>query len=179
MWNRGELAPWCKGKTKDSDPRIYRAAVKSSNTVMTNRAERKKRSSRMRECRLSKVIPDLTGSAHPQWKGGVAAVQPFIRSRLNRAWTFKIMKRDGYTCQGCGSMRHLCVHHDSVSFSDILQRIIAQNGISNCAKLSFDEKDNLAQKVIDYHIQNAVSGITLCWNCHNSAHGGKLSWSAP
>ena len=34
----------------------------------------------------------------------------------------------------------------------------------------FDRKKEISDKVIQYHIKNNVSGVTLCRDCHNKLH---------
>ena len=34
----------------------------------------------------------------------------------------------------------------------------------------FELKKSIAAKIVDYHVQNKVSGITLCGECHEKYH---------
>lgn len=35
---------------------------------------------------------------------------------------------------------------------------------------SYDVKKRITDKILEYHIKNKVSGITLCKECHNKVH---------
>lgn len=39
-------------------------------------------------------------------------------------------------------------------------------------KKTIDEKRKIVNKIVDYHITNNVSGITLCHSCHKIEHPG-------
>ena len=60
----------------------------------------------------------------------------------NLKWRKKIMERDGWKCQSCGSNKRLHAHH----------------------KLSFSQNPE--------HRLDISNGITLCRDCHLEAHGG-------
>lgn len=52
---------------------------------------------------------EMTGPNHPNWNGGTGnAPYPL---EFNDSLKERIKKRDNYTCQKCGSMDKLCVHH--------------------------------------------------------------------
>lgn len=170
MHKRGEIKLWCKGLTKETDERIASLSEKGKNTILNNPNERLKRSKRMTENRLSKKVPDLKGSDHPQWKGGTSNLQPICRSRLHERWVRPILVRDQFTCRHCDSNNKLVVHHDKIRFADTLHTAMAQFNIANVNDLSFEEKDVIAEWIVDYHVKNDISGITLCEDCHKKAH---------
>jgi len=116
MHDRGEIKIWNRGKTKETDDRIVAYGEKLKETFKVDVCERQKRSQRMTKNRLTKIVPDLKGKNHPQWKGGVSALQPIVRARLHLSWVYPILKRDQFTCQRCGSTKELCVHHSGVRF---------------------------------------------------------------
>lgn len=66
---------------------------------------------------------------------------------LVRRWRNKVLNRDNYTCQHCGSTEKLAVHHISYWSNDPVNRI------------------------------NIDNGITLCQNCHAKEHWGEKVYS--
>lgn len=62
------------------------------------------------------------------------------RSWHYNAWRQKVLKRDNYTCQECGSKENLHVHHKKQYIDNIFLR------------------------------DKTTNGITLCKNCHDLAH---------
>ena len=60
------------------------------------------------------------------------AVVTSRNDELVTRWKNKCLKRDSYTCQVCGSKRHLCVHHVSYWSVDPINRINTDNGITLC-----------------------------------------------
>ncbi|WP_188017198.1 HNH endonuclease [Lentilactobacillus buchneri] len=51
---------------------------------------------------------------------------------LVRRWRNKVLKRDSYTCQHCGSTSDLTAHHISYWSNDPVNRINVDNGITLC-----------------------------------------------
>lgn len=80
------------------------------------------------------------------------------------------MERQRFTCQHCGAQRNLCVHHDKERFAEILQKAMAHFRVSDAGQLTFDQRQELSLWVIDYHLDNNVSGVVLCEKCHVQAH---------
>ena len=82
-----------------------------------------------------------------------------------RRWKLPILQRDNFQCQNCGSKEDLEVHHDKETMAEIINRLYNSN-------LSKYENVKL---IIDYHVNNKVSGITLCKKCHTKTHtyGGR------
>ena len=50
--------------------------------------------------------------------------------------------------------------------SEIVRKHVVDKGIV----MDFDLKKSIAEKIVDYHIKNKVSGITLCDKCHEKYH---------
>ena len=85
---------------------------------------------------------DMIGEKNPNWKGGKSLIPRKQRNitKEHLAWKRKVFARDKYTCQYCGSKKHLNAHHI----------------------LPFAEHPDVA-----YDIDN---GTTLCEDCHKIEH---------
>lgn len=110
-----------------------------------------------------------TGKDASNWKGGYSSIINLIYShkKLYVEWKYKILSRDKFRCIKCGSGECLNVHHNEEKMSDIYYKITENIDIT---ELDFDGKMNLVEQIIDYHIDNDVSGITLCKKCHKKEH---------
>lgn len=167
MWKNGEIEAWCKGKTKDSDPRIAEMSVKIKETIMNDVEERQRRSDYMTQQWVNKDIVPLTGSAHSQWKGGVSELGAMCRSRLYREWSFPKMVEASFKCTSCDSSGNLEVHHVGERFASILQKGIETLGEPGD---DFDRKTCFVDWVLWYHATHDVSGRVLCSSCHEAIH---------
>lgn len=79
---------------------------------------------------------------------------------LYKKWKKPILIRDRFECQLCGSTERLQVHHNEERMADIIKKFIND-----------DEEDRvIINEVVNYHIDNKVSGITLCRKCHKKLH---------
>lgn len=170
MHERGEIKIWNKGETKESDERIAAYGVKISDTFTQEKRDRY--SSILTKNRLSGVVRTLYGKEHSQWQGGTSALQNITRSKLHSAWVYPKLKAANFTCQRCGSARDLEVHHDGEHFADILKKAIAVFGEIDVHQINedFEKKSLIADWVTNYHVDNNVSGIVLCEDCHNLEH---------
>jgi len=167
MHDRGEICVWNRGKTKQTDERIAKYAQKNSQFVLSDPKNVAKRSERMRKHRLDGTIRTLMGKEHPNWQGGVSTVQGLARSRLYSVWTFPIMKAANFVCVDCGSRKHICVHHDSERFADIMHKIVGKCNVLEC---NFETLSKFVNDIVSYHVINQVSGVCLCENCHKRIH---------
>lgn len=110
------------------------------------------------------------------WKGATKSIKNICREHDNRYinWRIPVLKRDNFTCQHCFNPeeKKLHVHHNVEEFSDILKKIIDKNNLSkkNMQDMTYDAKKEIAIEVYEYHINNNVSGITLCEKCHSKEH---------
>ena len=166
QFENGERTTWCNGLTKDTSESLRKMA-KNISKAYTD--ERKKQSSdRMSELRLNGTIPTLYGSHSSQWKGGISEVNNIARSdkRLYDEWKYPILVRDGFKCSECGNNQNLHIHHNKETMSEIVRKHVVDKGIV----MDFDLKKSIAEKIVDYHIKNKVSGITLCDKCHEKYH---------
>ena len=163
----GERVMWSKGLTIKDD--VIQKMAKNVSKAYTK--ERKEKSSkRMSELRLSGVIPTLYGDKHSQWNGGYSRIRDMIYAdrRLYKEWKFLILGRDGFKCQQCGNTHKLHVHHDKETMSDIVHRFLSDT--TDEMLKDFKIKRMITNSVVDYHIKNKVSGITLCDKCHEKYH---------
>lgn len=170
QYANGERFAWCKGLTKDTDVRLKLLGEKSSKTIKSNPDELTRRSKRMSNLRKSGVIPTLYGNEHSQWKGGISTIQQISRGdkRIYHKWKFPILKRDGFKCVNCNSEDELHVHHNKETFSDIIKKVMTLDDYENIN--DHEVKKNIADKILEYHINENVSGITLCKKCHGDIH---------
>lgn len=169
MHKRGEIKYWCKGLTKETDERIAKAALKQSIT-RSSPEKIKEYSERMRKYRLDGTIPTLRGEAHSQWKGGTSSLQQLVRSYIHNAWSYPKMKESEFTCKKCGRNKSIQVHHDGERFAEILKEGMNAYNVINANELEYEEKVKIAEWVVEYHIENDVSGIVLCEDCHKQEH---------
>lgn len=169
-YDAGEIQVWNKGLSKDTDKRVEALGVAGSHTLKTDPACQRQRSEHMSEQWKTGSIVAQTGLNHSHWKGGVSSLQQLVRSHLFRAWSRPIMERQRFTCQHCGKQSDLCVHHDKERFAVILQKAMEHFRVDDAMQLSFDQKQELSLWVVDYHVNNQVSGIVLCETCHKQEH---------
>jgi hypothetical protein len=163
----GKRKVWNDGLTMD-DPRVANNILKFKESINSNPAELKRRSDLMSENRKNGVIPTLYGKESSQWKGGISEVGGIARNdkRLYDEWKYPILIRDGFKCVMCGSSDKLHIHHDKETMSDIVKKHMPD--IEDI--IDFELKKLIAAKIVDYHINNPVSAITLCSECHNNLH---------
>ena len=76
---------------------------------------------------------------NPNWKGGITPENMVIRnSKEAREWKQAVLSRDEYTCQKCGAVEGLHVHHIKPfsKFSDL--RFEVNNGITLCERCHYE-----------------------------------------
>ena len=162
----GERTVWNDGLT------INDSRVKGNIDILTEFTrtpeERKIRSNRMRSGRLDGTVPTLHGPDHSQWKGGVSEINVLARARvkLYKEWKYPILVRDGFKCVECECATNLHVHHDK----ELMCEIIQKHMVDDMKPKTFEEKEFIADAVVDYHITNHVSVVTLCGKCHEEKH---------
>jgi hypothetical protein len=166
QFNSGERQVWNIGLTKETDNRLRMLGIVVSDSFTDSRKE--KMSMMMRRNRLDGTTPTLYGPKSSRWKGGISEVNNIARSdkRMYDEWKYPILVRDGFKCVKCGNKNDkLHVHHDKEKMCDIVKKHIVDDII-----MDFDLKKCIADKIVDYHIKNKVSGITLCGKCHEKYH---------
>lgn len=177
----GKTVVWNRGKTKETDDRVAKNGEERSR-VFTEE-ERKMHSRLMRNHRLDGTIPTLRGPDHPQWKGGTSTITQRLRGnhRLYVEWKRPILYRDGYMCvrckRGSGPDVRLAVHHDKERFADIISQILLSffGGSLPDREMTWEESTEICERVIEYHLSShltgsPVSGVTLCYDCHDDVH---------
>lgn len=164
----GERKVWCDGLTKETDFRLKlsgeKRAEKYTPEIKQEYAER------MSKMRRDGTIPTLYREDSSQWKGGISTVNQMVRSdkRLYDEWKYPILVRDGFRCTQCPNTAGLHVHHDKESFSSILKKLITIEDLEK--QNDFEHKKLICQKIVNYHVTNNVSGVTLCRECHGKIH---------
>lgn len=166
-FKKGEITTWNSGLTAESDVRVakYGKGVSESFTA-ERRKEYRDRFTHLRE--IGKIVP-LRGPDHSQWKGGVSEINILARTdkRLYDEWKYPILVRDGFKCVECGTSNgKLHIHHDKELMYEIVQKHMPDEEDI----VDFELKKSIASKIVDYHIKQKVSGITLCEKCHNKLH---------
>lgn len=164
----GERVMWSKGKSIKTNTSLQSAAAKLSARYTTD--IRSEYSERMKRQRKDGTIPTLFGKESSRWQGGVSSVNQIARAstKLYKEWKYPILNRDGFKCTQCPNTKDLHVHHDKETFSEIIKKVMTIDDYEKLAQ--FDHKKEVADRVIDYHINNKITGTTLCASCHNKLH---------
>lgn len=166
----GEITTWNNGLTKETDDRVKQNGIKSSLGINSNKEEIIRRQDSMRKNRLNGVIPTLYGSDHSNWNGGTSRLRDMIYAdmRLYKQWKYPILVRDGFKCVECNKGQNLHIHHDKEKMCEIVKNHLVETTEEMLE--DFKIKRMLADAVVNYHIKNKVSGITLCGKCHEKYH---------
>jgi len=164
----GQRKTWCDGLKKEDNISLQSAAKKLSERFTPE--IKKEYSDRMSKMRNDGTILTLYREKSSQWKGGISSIQQIARNdkRLYDEWKYPILIRDGFKCKECPNTKNLHIHHNKESFSEIIKKVMTIEDYDNIE--DFEVKKIITTKVIDYHIKNEVSGITLCKECHNKLH---------
>lgn len=166
QFNLGERKVWNDGLTV-KDERVRNNIKSAIISINSNPKELKRRSELMKLQRKNGTIPTLYGPESSQWKGGISEINNIARNdkRLYDEWKYPILIRDGFKCIKCKNTDNLHIHHDKETMSEIVKKHIVDEEPKD-----FELKKLIADKVVDYHINNKVSGITLCGECHGKIH---------
>ncbi len=166
QYESGERQVWNKGLTSETDAQVKEYGKTVAEVFTQDRKD--KYSDIMSKNRLDGTVPTLYGPNHPNWKGGVSDINVLARARtkLYKEWKYPILVRDGFKCVECGETTNLHVHHDKEQMCEVIKRHL----VDDMNPKTFEEKAMIADAVVDYHINNHVSGITLCGKCHEKRH---------
>jgi hypothetical protein len=168
QYESGERKVWNDGLTKDTDERVKLYSLKSSNTLRTNQTELIRRSIWLSDARKNtESFKTKYGKEAANWKGGTSSINNIIRAnkRLYEKWKYPILKASNFECVKCNSTNNLEVHHNNQTMSEIIQKFVDKN-----KEYTFDEKRDIMNNVIEYHIDNSISGEVLCRDCHKELH---------
>jgi hypothetical protein len=106
----------------------------------------KKRKNPFTKEHKNKIAMSRIGEKNPMWNPNLTDEERMI-SRISSGyhkWKKLVKKRDDYTCQCCGSKKHLHIHHIN----------------------SFKKFENKRE--------NINNGITLCFECHSAKNGRSI-----
>ena len=167
----GLYPTWTKGLTKETDERLAALGRKVSKTLLSNPEKRLKLSQNMKINRLNGTIPTLYGEDHPQWKGGTSSLNAECHGdrRLYREWKYPKLKAANFRCTRCDSDDNLCVHHDKETMSSIIHKLVIDFSF-DLPNETHERKTQIINAIISYHIDNDVSGVVLCHDCHKNEH---------
>ena len=165
LYADGTLVAWSKGLTKESDERVRIRGEHGSQTIRSKPGELQKRSERMKRLRLSGEIPTVYGHDMSQWNDGVSSIKALAHSMLFKEWKFPKLVAAQFMCSKCQSSNNLNVHHDEIKMSDIVRMFVPIDGDP-----TFEEKIKFTDQIVKYHIENDVSGVVLCLDCHQKCH---------
>jgi hypothetical protein len=170
MRARGEMSNWNKGMSVETNE-IVRRGIERLTEISRLPEQREKRSERMAKSWKIGEIKPLTGPNHSQWKGGISTINNLAHRKLYDAWILPKMVAANFTCSSCGATSDLCVHHDQQRFSDMLREAASQVGYDGLIDDgNFDKKSEVAQRLVDLHLERDVSGVVLCRECHALEH---------
>lgn len=173
---------WNKGLTKETDERIANRV----NAFKNNTEGIKRISERLSRNRKNGVVPTLYGKDHSQWNGGVSTLYRvcYSNNKLYKEWKYPKLKAANFTCSKClknninNNPTILEIHHNDILMSEIVKKIAIEynweynigSRLENCTQEMFELKQKIAEAVAQYHIDNNVSGIVLCKECHKKVH---------
>ena len=102
----------------------------------------------------------MVGDKHPNWKGGRANLYVRLREFFKVHQAQKVLERDNYECQMCGSKHSLQVHHIK-HFKDIFEEILLENK-------DFKNNEDELYKIItnDKRFNDLDNLVTYCKECH-------------
>ena len=113
-------------------------------------------------CSIKCHAVQISGSGHPNWKGGLTPINTAIRESYKyKEWYQNIFIRDNFTCQKCGDKTggNLNVHHIK-RFSHLLEEAIRYMPL-------LSEYD---AAMCYTPLWDTNNGITYCINCHKKEH---------
>ena len=107
-------------------------------------------------------IGQMTGEKHPNWQGGITGLHKRLREAFYVQQVPKVLARDWYHCQLCGSKEHLQVHH-KIHFTNILHRILDEHPDLDPI-INQNELYDIAMQ--DKEFNDLDNLVTYCKECH-------------
>lgn len=103
------------------------------------------------------------GKEHHLWKGN-RWFNDVVRCQLYPIWTFKILERDKFTCQKCGNIKDLQVHH-LTPLRSFIKLVRVKYNIKFFSDIDSDLWQPYVDEIIKLH--KIDDGITVCGKCHS------------
>lgn len=168
QYSSGERTVWNDG-LDESDIRV-KNNITNLKLKCKDPDERRNRSVRMSKLRKDGTIPTLFKEKSSQWKGGISSIQSMARSckRLYDEWKYPILINSKFKCCQCDRVDQFHIHHDKETFSEIIKKVMTLEDYEFID--DFDRKKLICDKIVDYHVQNKISGKCLCSDCHKKYH---------
>jgi hypothetical protein len=168
---------WALGLTKETDQRIKNMA----DAINNNPEEIKRRSDLWKEYWATGKFTIKYGPEHSQWKGGVSSLKAYCRNNklLYEQWKYPILCNAHFTCEKCYKSKKvvLDIHHNGETMASIVKKVAIENNWLDIVDMYKDDplklleaKHFIGSLVAQYHIDNKVSGIVLCRECHMEEH---------
>lgn len=136
------------GEKYNCDPGVIDRILKEFDIPIRNTSESK--------------IGLYTGKNHPNWQGGITGLHYRLREAFYVQQVPKVLYRDGYKCQLCGSKKDLHVHHIKY-FKDIFHRILDEHKDLDPIK---DQNQLYEIALQDKEFTDLNNLITYCKDCH-------------
>jgi hypothetical protein len=168
QYENGEREVWNIGLTKETDERVKINGEKVSESISNNPKEIERRREWLSNARKNNPkFASKYGKDSANWKGGYSSIATMIyaNKRLYKKWKYPKLVESKFSCTNCGGKNELHIHHDKEMMSEIVYKFIDKD-----KEYSWNEKRSIMKKVIDYHINENVSGKVLCKNCHKEEH---------
>lgn len=169
MYENGELKGWMAGKSAATDERV--AALQAKNKKWRDENPELSKSIKqenMKICRESGYDP--SGENHGMWKGGVSTIAQLAHANLYSIWKKPHLQKSGFKCENCQKQNELTVHHNEKRFATISQEAMSNLNMRSIDKNNFEQKNAVVKEIIRIHVDEKISGIVLCGDCHVAEH---------
>lgn len=181
MHQEGLIPIWSKGLTKETDERLIATGTNGKKWLESHPERRVELSDRMRKNRRNGTVKSPSGEKNGNWKGGISPLYTVCHSnpRLYSEWKYPLLVESKFMCSKCGTQKSpFEIHHDQELMCEIVKMIASQNNWNQTLALNlqpddsllFEKKMDISEAVANYHIENKVSGICLCKECHKKIH---------